>query len=250
MDARGEDAVAMMGPAAGVKLQDTRWRRTRLALACCVSCCFLLASLSAYLLVKQLPPQKVRERETLSSSLRLSNDFSPQMLPSFSRNFCFLFLTSCINKLTVAPGPQKSEVIGQPLDIVEKPRAHLTAKLTSVDGIDGQYSALQWEDKNGLAFTEGQLNYQNPALIIPRQGTYFVYSQVSFRSSSKVKNITHISHIITKLTSSYPEPTHLLSSTRSLHGNQNRWQVTIYLGAIFQLQRGDRKQNPGLLLAS
>ncbi|XP_048414825.1 tumor necrosis factor ligand superfamily member 15-like isoform X3 [Stegostoma tigrinum] len=196
MDARGEDAVAMMGPAAGVKLQDTRWRRTRLALACCVSCCFLLASLSAYLLVKQLPPQK--------------------------------------------PGPQKSEVIGQPLDIVEKPRAHLTAKLTSVDGIDGQYSALQWEDKNGLAFTEGQLNYQNPALIIPRQGTYFVYSQVSFRSSSKVKNITHISHIITKLTSSYPEPTHLLSSTRSLHGNQNRWQVTIYLGAIFQLQRGDR----------
>ncbi|XP_020387281.1 tumor necrosis factor ligand superfamily member 15-like [Rhincodon typus] len=196
MDARGEDAVAMVGPAAGVKLQDTRWRRTRLALACCVSCCFLLAALSAYLLVKQLPPQK--------------------------------------------PGPQKSEVIGQPLDIVEKPRAHLTAKLTSVGGIEGQYSTLQWEDKNGLAFTEGQLSYQNPALIIPRQGTYFVYSQVSFRSSSRVKNITHISHIITKLTSSYPEPTHLLSSTRSLHGNQNRWQVTIYLGAIFQLQKGDR----------
>ncbi|XP_060697331.1 tumor necrosis factor ligand superfamily member 15-like [Hemiscyllium ocellatum] len=199
MDTNGEDAVVMVEPAPRERQQDTQWRRTRLALACCVSCCLLLAMLSAYLLVKQLPVQEA--------------------------------------------GPQNSEMIAPPLDITEKPRAHLTvlAKEPSFTEIDGQFSALQWEDKNGLAFTEGQLIYQKPALIIPKKGSYFVYSQVSFRDTRRgVRNTTHITLIISKLTSSYPEPTLLLSSTRSLFGNQNHWKVTIYLGAIFQLQSGDR----------
>ncbi|XP_041050144.1 tumor necrosis factor ligand superfamily member 15-like [Carcharodon carcharias] len=196
MDVKGEDAVAMMGQAGELQLQGARWKRTRLLLACCVSCCFLLAALSVYLLLQHVAPKGETQTD--------------------------------------------SEMLRQPFDTADKPRAHLTAKETLPDKIDGQYFALQWEDKNGLAFTKGSLNYQNRALTIPRKGDYFVYSQVSFRGtrSNKLKNITHITHIITKLTSSYPDPTQLLSSTRSINGDP--WHVAIYLGAVFHLEQGDR----------
>ncbi|GCC31576.1 hypothetical protein chiPu_0010036 [Chiloscyllium punctatum] len=72
MDTNGEDTVVMVGQAPRVRLQDTQWRRTRLALACCVSCCLLLATLSAYLLVKQLPVQE-EEEEVEGSVLKASD---------------------------------------------------------------------------------------------------------------------------------------------------------------------------------
>ncbi|XP_078082736.1 tumor necrosis factor ligand superfamily member 15-like [Mustelus asterias] len=197
MDVQGDHSVAMMGGQADVlRLQDSRWKRTRLLLACCCSCCFLLAALSVYLLLQHLPAQK---SET-------------------------------------PIGPEKFQ------QLVDKPRAHLTAKVTSSDKIDGEYYALQWEDKNGLAFTKGKLNYQDRALTIPKNGDYFVYSQVSFRGYTRntVENNTHIIHMITKLTPSYPEPIKLLSSMRSIDGEKSPWHMAIYLGAIFHLEQNDR----------
>ncbi|XP_067868733.1 tumor necrosis factor ligand superfamily member 15-like [Heterodontus francisci] len=201
MDLRGDDAVGMMVATDEARLQDARWKRTRLAFACCVSGCFLLAVLSVYLLLQHVPAHKVGQAmdETQSASEMIQ------------------------------PSPATAE----------KPRAHLTAKETFSENIGGEHVALQWEDRNGLAFTKGKLNYQNKALIIPEKGDYFVYSQVSFRGTGS-KKVEHITHIITKLTSSYPEPTQLLSSTRSIYGEQNLWHMAIYLGAVFHLDKGDR----------
>lgn len=115
----------------------------------------------------------------------------------------------------------------------DKPRAHLTAKETR-----GELSILQWEDKNGLAFTIGDINYRNRSLVISTDGDYFVYSQVSFRGmgSSKCEFITHtvIKH------ETYPEPTSLLTSTKSICDVKSPWFVANYLGAVFQLKKGDR----------
>lgn len=115
----------------------------------------------------------------------------------------------------------------------DKPRAHLTAKETR-----GELSILQWEDKNGLAFTIGDINYRNRSLVISTDGDYFVYSQVSFRGmgSSKCEFITHtvIKH------ETYPEPTSLLTSTKSICDVESPWFVANYLGAVFQLKKGDR----------
>ncbi|XP_067825582.1 tumor necrosis factor ligand superfamily member 15-like [Heptranchias perlo] len=203
MDGRGDEIVAMTGLTGERRLQSAHWKRARLALACSVSSFFLLAAASvAALTVHQL----------------LQNLPAQQSEP-----------------LSVP------DMIRQLPNTDEKPRAHLTAKITSFDYVDGEYLALQWEDRNGLAFTKGELNYQNKALIIPKKGEYFVYSQVSFRGTGTRSNkCEHITHIVTKLTSSYPEPTQLLSSTKSICEEQNRWLVPIYLGAIFQLDEGDR----------
>ena len=100
---------------------------------------------------------------------------------------------------------------------------------------------LQWEDKRGLAFTKNNLSYSSNALVIPVSGDYYVYAQVTFRgpieSYSKTNSVTEI---ITKVTDSYPEPTQLLTSTKTLSDNGNSWFQPIYLGAVVSLEVGDK----------
>ncbi|XP_051893399.1 tumor necrosis factor-like [Pristis pectinata] len=131
-------------------------------------------------------------------------------------------------------GTQNSPVTSESHTAVDKPRAHLTAKETS-----GELYDLQWEDKNGLAFTMGEMNYQNRSLIIPKPGDYFVYSQVSFRGI-RSNECEHVTHTVIKWALSYPEHIHLLSSTKSICSQKSPWFVAIYLGAVFQLEKGDR----------
>ncbi|RLW00579.1 hypothetical protein DV515_00008898 [Chloebia gouldiae] len=100
---------------------------------------------------------------------------------------------------------------------------------------------LQWEDKRGLAFTKNNLSYSSNALVIPVSGDYYVYAQVTFRgpveSSHKASSVTEI---ITKVTDSYPEPTQLLTGTKTLSENGNGWFQPIYLGAVVSLEVGDK----------
>lgn len=100
---------------------------------------------------------------------------------------------------------------------------------------------LQWEDKRGLAFTKNNLSYSSNALVIPVSGDYYVYAQVTFRgpieSSTKPSSVTEI---ITKVTDSYPEPTQLLTGTKTLSENSNGWFQPIYLGAVVSLEVGDK----------
>ncbi|NXC38531.1 TNF15 factor, partial [Penelope pileata] len=129
----------------------------------------------------------------------------------------------------------------------EKPRAHLTVKkqdLTSSGG--GHLPVLQWEDKRGLAFTKNNLSYSSNSLVIPVSGDYYVYAQVTFRGlvensySRKFKNSNSVTAIITKVTDSYPEPTQLLTSTKTLSEEGNSWFQPIYLGAVVSLEVGDK----------
>uniref|UniRef100_A0A8C3BQS0 Tumor necrosis factor ligand superfamily member 15 n=1 Tax=Cairina moschata TaxID=8855 RepID=A0A8C3BQS0_CAIMO len=100
---------------------------------------------------------------------------------------------------------------------------------------------LQWEDKRGLAFTKNNLSYFSNSLVIPVSGDYYVYAQVTFRghieSSGKANSVTAI---ITKVTDSYPEPTQLLTSTKTLREEGNSWFQPIYLGAVVSLEVGDK----------
>ncbi|KGL72754.1 Tumor necrosis factor ligand superfamily member 15, partial [Tinamus guttatus] len=128
------------------------------------------------------------------------------------------------------------------LSSAEKPRAHLTVKKQDLIKTTGnQLPILQWEDKRGLAFTKNNLSYFSNALVIPVSGDYYVYAQVTFRgpteSSSKTNSVTEI---ITKVTDSYPEPTQLLTGTKTLSEKGNNWFQPIYLGAVVSLEAGDK----------
>ncbi|NXM00482.1 TNF15 factor, partial [Tyrannus savana] len=128
------------------------------------------------------------------------------------------------------------------LSSAEKPRAHLTVKRQDLSRAVGNHlPILQWEDKRGLAFTKNNLSYSSNALVIPVSGDYYVYAQVTFRgpieSHSKPNSVTEI---ITKVTDSYPEPTQLLTGTKTLSENWNGWFQPIYLGAVVSLEVGDK----------
>ncbi|NXW83124.1 TNF15 factor, partial [Alopecoenas beccarii] len=126
------------------------------------------------------------------------------------------------------------------LTSAEKPRAHLTVKKQEITNTQGdQMPILQWEDKRGLAFTKNNLSYSRNALVIPVSGDYYVYAQVTFRGpiESKTNSVTEV---ITKVTDSYPEPTQLLTGTKTLSEKANSWFQPIYLGAVVSLEVGDK----------
>ncbi|ELW70622.1 tumor necrosis factor ligand superfamily member 15 isoform X2 [Tupaia chinensis] len=132
-----------------------------------------------------------------------------------------------------------------------KPRAHLTVvRQIPTTRLKNQFPALHWEHELGLAFTKNRMNYTNKFLVIPESGDYFVYSQVTFRgTTSKCGKINQGSQpnkpdsiivVITKVTDSYPEPTQLLTGTKSVCEIGSNWFQPVYLGAMFSLQEGDR----------
>uniref|UniRef100_A0A663NDD2 Tumor necrosis factor ligand superfamily member 15 n=1 Tax=Athene cunicularia TaxID=194338 RepID=A0A663NDD2_ATHCN len=151
-------------------------------------------------------------------------------------------LLSCHPARRRAPRPAAPGLVTDTLSSAEKPRAHLTVKKQGpANTIGNHLPILQWEDKRGLAFTKNNLNYSSNALVIPVSGDYYVYAQVTFRgpteSSSRTNSVTEV---ITKVTDSYPEPTQLLTGTKTLSENGNSWFQPIYLGAVVSLEVGDK----------
>ncbi|NXP27514.1 TNF15 factor, partial [Scytalopus superciliaris] len=170
------------------------------------------------------------------------------MLPTASLLFGNLRApSSCASQVTEERGSRflKQRAVAAVTDTLssaEKPRAHLTVKRQDLTSAVGNHlPILQWEDKRGLAFTKNNLSYSSNALVIPVSGDYYVYAQVTFRgpieSNSKPNSVTEI---ITKVTDSYPEPTQLLTGTKTLSESWNGWFQPIYLGAVVSLEVGDK----------
>nr|XP_006137247.1 tumor necrosis factor ligand superfamily member 15 [Pelodiscus sinensis] len=124
----------------------------------------------------------------------------------------------------------------------EKPRAHLTVKKQDPSPpVGNQLPVLQWEHERGLAFTKNNMNYTNKSLVIPKAGDYYIYSQVTFRGHTPIDNKpASVTQVITKVTDSYPEPTQLLTATKTLCNMGNNWFQPIYLGAVIFMEEGDR----------
>ncbi|KAM3614834.1 uncharacterized protein V6R79_019643 [Siganus canaliculatus] len=121
------------------------------------------------------------------------------------------------------------------------------------DDSDGLTEKLEWRNDQGQAFAQGGFQLVNNQIIIPQTGLYFVYSQASFRVScvdgeEAGKQFTPLSHRIWRYSDSIGRDTTLMSAVRSACQNnaqedaddEQGWYNTIYLGAVFQLNRGDR----------
>ncbi|KAF4100228.1 tumor necrosis factor-like [Onychostoma macrolepis] len=109
--------------------------------------------------------------------------------------------------------------------------------------------SLDWKLNPDQGFVSGGLELVNREIIIPNNGIYFVYSQVSFHISCKNDipedhNVVHMSHSVWFYSESYGSSKPLLSAIRSacVHasGTEDLLYDTIYLGAAFHLQAGDK----------
>nr|ASU63839.2 TNF-alpha [Gymnocypris eckloni] len=109
--------------------------------------------------------------------------------------------------------------------------------------------SLDWKQNQDQAFVSGGLKLVNREIIIPNDGIYFVYSQVSFHISCKNdrtedQDVVHMSHAVLRYSESYGSYKPLLSAIRSacvhVSDSEDLWYNTIYLGAAFHLRAGDK----------
>ncbi|XP_059366289.1 tumor necrosis factor-like [Carassius carassius] len=108
---------------------------------------------------------------------------------------------------------------------------------------------LDWKKDQDQAFTSGGLELVEREIIIPTDGIYFVYSQVSFHINCKTDipedhDVVQMSHTVLRYSDSYSSYKPLFSAIRSAcvqaTDSDDLWYNTIYLGAAFSLRAEDR----------
>ncbi|XP_066571080.1 tumor necrosis factor (ligand) superfamily, member 10 like 4 isoform X2 [Amia ocellicauda] len=103
---------------------------------------------------------------------------------------------------------------------------------------------VRWDNLNGVAMQQSMMGYsQDGEIVVPRDGLYFVYSQVYFRSGSLVhqEQTQPFLHIIYRKTS-YQEPILLTKAavTQCWNTGLEFDLFSSHQGALFQLQQDDR----------
>lgn len=106
---------------------------------------------------------------------------------------------------------------------------------------------------------QGGLELIDNEIVIPQNGLYFVYSQVSFRvscnsdDSDTDRPMVHLTHTIQRWSRSYGNDDNkkkyqpILRSVRTAcqktassdPEEEGNWFTTIYMGAVFNLNKGD-----------
>ncbi|KAM7135285.1 tumor necrosis factor [Molossus nigricans] len=122
----------------------------------------------------------------------------------------------------------------------DKPVAHVVADQQTV----GQ---LQWQSKVANALLANGVQLVDNQLEVPSDGLYLIYSQVLFRGQDCPQTQLLLTHTIKRFAVSYPDKVNLLSAIKSPcqretpEGMEAKpWYEPIYLGGVFQLEKGDR----------
>uniref|UniRef100_UPI0040535BD5 Tumor necrosis factor n=1 Tax=Canis lupus familiaris TaxID=9615 RepID=UPI0040535BD5 len=141
-----------------------------------------------------------------------------------------------MKKLLIAAGSVKSSS-RTPSD---KPVAHVVANPEA----EGQ---LQWLSRRANALLANGVELTDNQLIVPSDGLYLIYSQVLFKGQGCPSTHVLLTHTISRFAVSYQTKVNLLSAIKSPcqretpEGTEAKpWYEPIYLGGVFQLEKGDR----------
>ncbi|TNN32329.1 Tumor necrosis factor [Liparis tanakae] len=129
------------------------------------------------------------------------------------------------------------------------------------DDCESPRGRLQWRSGQGQAFAQGGFLVADNRIVVPQTGLYFVYSQASFRvpcgdgggeeeeeeeeAAARRRRHAPLSHRIWRYSDSLGRKASLMNAVRSAcqsggaREDGQGWYNAIYLGAAFQLQRGD-----------
>ncbi|KAG8004967.1 Tumor necrosis factor, partial [Nibea albiflora] len=117
-------------------------------------------------------------------------------------------------------------------------------------------TSVQWINEVDQSYAQGGLKLVNNEIVIPRDGLYFIYSQASFSVSCSSNDddsdpMVHLSHTVKRSSDTYgTKNTYetILHSVRTAcqktesnnPDEDGKWFSTIYMGAVFSLNRGDK----------
>lgn len=120
-------------------------------------------------------------------------------------------------------------------------------------------TSVEWTSDVDQSHHQGGLELRNNEIVIPRDGLYFVYSQVLFRVNCSSRGdddaasepLVHLSHTVKRWSSlygtednrSYQTILHSVRTTcQKTADADGNWFSAVYMGAVFNLKRGDRLQ--------
>lgn len=106
---------------------------------------------------------------------------------------------------------------------------------------------LQWLSRRANALLANGVELTDNQLIVPSDGLYLIYSQVLFKGRGCSSTNVLLTHTISRFAVSYQTKVNLLSAIKSPcqretpEGTEAKpWYEPIYLGGVFQLEKGDR----------
>ncbi|KFO21037.1 tumor necrosis factor [Fukomys damarensis] len=150
-------------------------------------------------------------------------------------------------------GPQREEFQSSPFSSLaqtfslrsasqngkDKPVAHVVANQQAQE-------KLEWLSKRANALMANGMNLTDNQLVVPSNGLYLVYSQVLFKGQGCPYYLL-LTHTVSRLAVSYQDKVNLLSAIKSPCQKETSegaelkpWYEPVYLGGVFQLQKGDR----------
>ncbi|ELK18934.1 tumor necrosis factor [Pteropus alecto] len=122
----------------------------------------------------------------------------------------------------------------------DKPVAHVVANPQA----EGQ---LQWLSQRANALLANGMKLTDNQLVVPLDGLYLIYSQVLFKGQGCPQTHVLLTHTISRFADSYQTKVNLLSAIKSPCQRETQegaaakpWYEPIYLGGVFQLEKGDR----------
>ncbi|XP_040899166.1 lymphotoxin-alpha-like isoform X2 [Toxotes jaculatrix] len=113
-----------------------------------------------------------------------------------------------------------------------------SAMLTDSTNISRDY--LEWESQTGNAHLHGGFNYSNGNLVVPRNGIYRVFLQITYESKSGLKCDPDLSIVVYYFADSYQKNVPLLSSVDTASCSMERWSKSIYTAGMFSLEANSR----------
>ncbi|KAM3611595.1 uncharacterized protein V6R79_021049 [Siganus canaliculatus] len=132
---------------------------------------------------------------------------------------------------------------------LKNPSAMLTVPVSR--NIKGEL--LEWDSEEGHAFCHGGFNYSSGNLIIPRNGFYRVFLQITYESTTDLKcDKLILSHTVYLFRAAYAKDRPLLSAVDTVMCSMEPWTKSFYTSGLFFLEANCKLRvkstNPDLIV--
>ncbi|XP_077148653.1 lymphotoxin-alpha-like [Ranitomeya variabilis] len=126
----------------------------------------------------------------------------------------------------------------------EKPAAHFQANPSILD-------SLTWTTETYYSFSQGNLSLEDNKLLVKHKGLYFIYTQAMFGGKpcpQQNKNLVSLNVMLdsvmendnVQLLRADKTPCEQPQPRSKNSGSIPEWRKSIFLGAVFQLEKGDK----------
>ncbi|XP_030579681.1 lymphotoxin-alpha-like [Archocentrus centrarchus] len=114
-----------------------------------------------------------------------------------------------------------------------------SAMLTAPTGNNTNGKYLQWAHDIGIAYCHGGFNYSNGDLVVPRNGLYSVFLQITYQMECPGRTIK-LMNTVSHVKEEYGKDMNLLSSSHTVSCSTDGWSKSLYTAGLFFLKAKDR----------